>query len=780
MKVAFYENAFDRTPQTAELTWTELVGKLSTHRVSPRCATWPCADHRCPGKNGPAWSPVDIEGTRANENVRAVTVAVFDLDHITADEADAVTVRLEAENVSFAIHSTHKHDPLADHFSLRLAIELDRPAKPAEWPAVREAIVSKFDLPADRATKDLSRLYYLPNSVEGTEPLFYANPGRAPSVDAFKRMAPASAVRDRLLNEAEPDGEPLPVPVDLQEIAEQIRRHASPQNRALVGAALRGEGLGPKGNKNPYGGQDHALQRLMSTAAFCTEAPWPPIEHLFRPCFEATDWGEGTEHLIDQACDKFERARERKAKRDALREADAKALWEAVGMARETGPKPAEGEGEETEDPHQWLSGLIKTEEKVPKLALCERNVLLVLRNAPEWRDSLRFNQVSKQLEIKNAPDGIGSIDALDVEISMWFQGSAWGKLGLKPTPRMVEQVLRTLPQRTAYDPLRDYLEGLQWDGKPRVDTFLETYFGAHGDPVEYLRAISRRWLISLVARGLTPGVKVDTVLCLEGSQGLGKSTALRVLSEPWFCDSKIDIGNKDSWALASQFWIMELAEAEGMTKAQADALKGFFSKRDDTYRPPYGRTNSTTLRRAVFAVTTNAQQFLKFDPTGYRRYWPVTCGELNVPGLKQDRDQLLAEAVVAYRASELHYFVRGTPEATLQEAAAHKREETIGEASQDIIIDWILNLEPGKRPKHVKIADLLTNGEIFGLQRAQITRGREMELAEVLRAMGFERYTGNLGKAWKVPEHLLEAAHVKAFRGSTPATRENPAENHG
>jgi predicted P-loop ATPase len=277
----------------------------------------------------------------------------------------------------------------------------------------------------------------------------------------------------------------------------------------------------------------------------------------------------------------------------------------------------------------------------------------------------------------------------------------------------------------------------------------------------------------------MKPGEKVDTVLCLEGAQGLGKSTALRVLASPWFCDSKIDIANKDSWALAAEFWLIELAEAEGMTRAQAEALKGFFSKRDDTYRPPYGRTNATTLRRALFAVTTNAQRFLRFDPTGYRRFWPVTCGKLDLAALRADRDQILAEAVAAYRAGELWYFFPNTPEGQLAEAAARRREETIGEASQEIITDWLLAMPPEKRPKQIKVSELLTDPNVFGLQRHQLSRNREMEVADALRALGFSKYESWRGRAWKVPDDLLKAAQVTPIRSQGASVAPRGAENH-
>lgn len=771
IRVAFYENAFARDPKNATLTWIELVEKLTSFRFSAKslCSFDPCTGRDskgklCAGKNGDAWSPVEIEGTRSNDNVRAVTVGVFDVDH-PPDES--WIGRLEASGVEFVIHSTHQY-PHEDRF--RVAIPLSRKVSPDEWHQVHAAMMQALGLPAD-PLKDLSRIYFLPNAIEGVEPFSHHQPGHVLDVDKIARPSPVTATTTAF---------PEPAPIDVNELAASIRKHVKPENRMLVSRALRGEGLGPRARDggNEYGGQDNALQALMSTAAFCTDAAWEPIEHIFRPCFAATDWGEGFDALIAVAKDKFERARERKAKRDAQRQAENDAMWEAVGIIRaQRGERTTPLDEDVTDDPDRWGEKLIYTKEKTPKLAVCEANVLRVLRNAPEWKDAIRFNLVSKKLELRNAPDAIESVDSLDVTISVWFAESPWGRLGLQPTPRMVGEALRAIPERMNYDPLREYLDGLRWDGTKRIDTFLEHYFGAHGDPVEYLQAISRRWLISLVARGMKPGTKVDTVLCLEGAQGLGKSTALRALTEPWFCDTKIDISSKDSWSLAGQFWLMELAEAEGMTRAQAEALKGFFSKRDDTYRPPYGRTNATTLRRALFAVTTNAQQFLRFDPTGYRRYWPVTCGALDIKGLKQDRDQLLAEAVEAYRAGDLWYFFPDTAEGKLAETAARKREESIGEASQDFIVEWLLSLPKDQRPKNVKVGELLVHPNVFGLQRHQVTRMREMEVAEVLRAMGFTKYESWRGRAWKTPDALLEAAQVQPIRG-TPPTQQPSAQS--
>jgi hypothetical protein len=473
MRVAFYANAFDTKPQTQDLTWDQLVERFSKHRISPKhlCAHDPCNGRDlkgklCPGKNGPAWSPAELDGPRSNENVRGITVGVFDIDH---PPDDSWFGRLEVSSVAYIVHSTHQY-PAEERY--RLIMPLSRTVKPEEWHRAHAAILELLGLPAD-PLKDLARIYFEPNSIEGTEPLFTARPGNALNVDEIVRQRPATATPAPSPSASEP--------VDVDEIAAQIRKHASDDNRPLVAQALRGEGLGPKSGANPYGGQDNALIRLMSTAAFCCDAPWEAIEHLFGPTFAATDWGEGTDALVARAKEKFDLARERKAKRDAERAAENAAMMAAVGIARGAATPLDEGDT----DPDKWPEKLIWTTGKEPKLTVCEANVIRVLCNAPEWKDKIRFNQVTKKLELRGAPSG-KSIEALDVEISVWFQESAWGKLGLNPTPRMVGEALRALPERTGYDPLLDFLDGLRWDGVNRLDTFLERYFGAitaPGDP---------------------------------------------------------------------------------------------------------------------------------------------------------------------------------------------------------------------------------------------------------------------------------------------------------
>jgi len=255
MRIARYDNAQDNIPKAEELDWPALVSVLTTHRRS-RCAARPCPGH-CPAKNGPAWSPVDITDRRKNENVRAVTVAVFDLDHLAPGDG----FEIEGKGYAYVLHSTHSHDAEAGHLSLRLVMPLSRPVLPREWANVRSAAINQLQIPADPATKDLARLYYLPDAPEGTEPIADSGEGRSLDVEELLG-ASRSGLVTRAAAPSEPTGD---APVDVNEIAAAIRRHARPENRALVARVLKGEPVSPP-HGGPYGGQDNALQALRQEA----------------------------------------------------------------------------------------------------------------------------------------------------------------------------------------------------------------------------------------------------------------------------------------------------------------------------------------------------------------------------------------------------------------------------------------------------------------------------------------------------------------------------------
>ena len=153
-----------------------------------------------------------------------------------------------------------------------------------------------------------------------------------------------------------------------------------------------------------------------------------------------------------------------------------------------------------------------------------------------------------------------------------------------------------------AYHPVRDYLNGLTWDGVPRLDTLLIDYLGAEDTP--YTRAVTRKSFVAAVARIMTPGRKYDTMLVLVGEQGRYKSTVFMIMGGDWFSDSLRTFGDKDSMETIQGTWINEVAEMQALAKAEINAVKMFLSKRSDYYRAAYGRYAIDRPRQCVFFGT--------------------------------------------------------------------------------------------------------------------------------------------------------------------------------
>jgi predicted P-loop ATPase len=214
------------------------------------------------------------------------------------------------------------------------------------------------------------------------------------------------------------------------------------------------------------------------------------------------------------------------------------------------------------------------------------------------------------------------------------------------------------------FDPVRDYLDSLRWDGVPRLNTWLIKYCGA--DDTALNRAIGRKMLVAGVRRVRSPGCKFDYIVVLESEeQGIGKSTMLRLLaSDENFSDAEI-IGQdkRDQQESIQGIWIYEIAELEGLYKSEVTQMKMFASKQVDAARPAYGRSRVDRPRRCIMVATTNEKTYLR-DPTGNRRFWPVLLhGVIHKPeagirmidltGIKRDRDQLWAEAAAVEATGE-------------------------------------------------------------------------------------------------------------------------------
>jgi hypothetical protein len=286
-------------------------------------------------------------------------------------------------------------------------------------------------------------------------------------------------------------------------------------------------------------------------------------------------------------------------------------------------------------------------------------NAMLLLRSAPEIADCFGYDEMERStLILEEPPLAKGAIhanhrllprpisDADVTQVQEWMQHSGLPKIGADT----VHQAVARRASENPFHPLRKWLDGLQWDGTPRLNTWLHVYLGA--EDTHYHRAIGAMFLIAMAARVLEPGCKCDYVLILQGGQGVFKSAACQILADKWFADTLPDIKNKDVSQHIRKRWLVELPELSALSRGDVEAWKAFITRTTESYRPPYGRKEIEEPRQCVFAGTTNKEQYL-YDETGNRRFWPAAVGKIDLDALRRDREQLFAEAVRRYRAGE-------------------------------------------------------------------------------------------------------------------------------
>lgn len=325
-------------------------------------------------------------------------------------------------------------------------------------------------------------------------------------------------------------------------------------------------------------------------------------------------------------------------------------------------------------------------------------NVALILGNDRRWKGVIAYDSFSSKIrKLKTPPYGGAPgdwSDLDDVRVTLWLADV----YGLCVKSATVLEAVNAVAHDNAFHPVRQFLDGLAWDGTPRLEQWLQNHLGVADS--EYARRVGKRWMVSAVARVFSPGCKADSVLILEGLQGAGKSTSMAVLGGEWFMDTPFNLGDKDGYQAIRGKWIVELGELDAFNKAESTRAKQFFSASVDTYRESYGRRVLDVPRQCVFVGTTNQDEYLK-DDTGNRRYWPVTCTRVDIEGLRASREQLWAEAVAAYRAGDVWWVERD--EAELFAAEQDKRYQA--DMWEEPIIHYLM---------HQHIGDAVTGAHIL------------------------------------------------------------------
>lgn len=221
----------------------------------------------------------------------------------------------------------------------------------------------------------------------------------------------------------------------------------------------------------------------------------------------------------------------------------------------------------------------------------------------------------------------------------------------------------------------KEWMNSLKWDGVSRVPLFFSDYMGA--EETAYTSTVAQNFWVSIVARVMNPGCKVDNMVVLEGIQGTRKSTALGIIGGKWFTECDEKMGTKDFYQKIQGRLIVEIGEL-GSLGADVETVKNTLSQKIDNFRPSYGRNVKEFKRQCVFVGTTNKDDYLK-DPTGARRFWPVKTNKIDHKGIEDDREHLFAEAVHLYKQGESWWNV---PEDEAKEQQALRSETDEWEAA--------------------------------------------------------------------------------------------------
>lgn len=411
-------------------------------------------------------------------------------------------------------------------------------------------------------------------------------------------------------------------------------------------------------------------------------------------------------------------------------------------------------------DAPNWKSSLV-CGDKGPRPTL--GNAIHALSLSLEWRGVLSFNAFDGSVCKCREPPMRNHERPENYELGEWNDtdsslACAWLSrvASVNVSPQIAGRAAYAVAQQNQRHPVREYLSALVWDGTQRLPTWMSVYMGAN--QTDYVAAVGARWMISAVARVFVPGCKVDHALVLEGQQGIGKSSALEILAGmPWFSDTPIVFGDKDSYEALRGVWIYELAELSSLRRSDVEAQKAYISKRYDRYRRPYGEGPITWKRQVVFAGTTNDERYL-IDPTGNRRFWPVACGKLDLDALARDRDQLWAEAVVRYKEKEAWHL--DTKELVF--AAAVEQAERVHEDDWETLIARWLETERAKsmisQGEGLSVVDALTLG--LGMKSDGIGRAESTRAGIVFRKLG-----------WTPPRRFTLSNGIRERRMFPPAT---------
>lgn len=338
------------------------------------------------------------------------------------------------------------------------------------------------------------------------------------------------------------------------------------------------------------------------------------------------------------------------------RQEESKSYFEAIeGDSTELNSGPSEEVEESELADREWRKHL--TVDGKGNYEKTMANITLILESDPKFKGKIFLDEFANRgmvqlpLPWEKGDETRMWSDVDDAQLALRLE-KEYGITGRDK----IENALKVVAFNNRRNAVKEYILGLEWDGKERIGTLLHDYLGAEQNI--YTKEIMKKSLSAAIARAFSSkGVKYDTMIVFSGPQGIGKSTFLAKLGREWFSDSLYSFEGKEAAELIQGTLINEVGELSALTKSETETVKQFLSKTHDIYREAYGKRTNKYPRRCIFFGSTNSESFLK-DATGSRRFWPVRVGEIpptkNIfKDLDNEVDQIWAEAYISFLLGE-------------------------------------------------------------------------------------------------------------------------------
>lgn len=761
LSIAIGLNVASKTWKNTKITWSNLVQKLATPVVTAetyRQFMNATKDEQSKIKDvGGFVGGFLTNGRRDKTNVLYRQLITLDIDFSHENFWWDFTMLFDCAAV---IHSTHKSSTAKPRH--RLIIPLDREVSQEEYQAIARKVAGDLNIDLfDQSTFDVNRLMFWPSVSSDAEYYFDCQDG--PFLDADYILSLYADWHDT--------SEWPTASNNTDVILQAIKKQEDPEDKkGIIGVFCR-----------TYSIQD-------AIATFLSDIYEPAGEGRYTYINGSTAAGlityddkfayshHGTDPAGGRLCNAFDlvrihkfghldtgREKEDKDKKSfkAMEEFASKdpttkkhIASEKFAEAKFEFAEEAKAEVEEEYDT-SWTEQLdANTKGEYDNSA---NNLNIIIQHDQFLKDVFKLNIFdNKRYITRSLPwrkvDGIDPLRDVDYSGVRNYIECVYGIV----SSQKVDDALALEFEKKKFHPIRDYITAQIWDGIPRIDTLLIDYFGAEDNA--YTRAAIRKMLCAAVARVFEPGIKFDTALILVGEQGTYKSTFVKKLGKDWFSDTFTTVQGKESFEQIQGAWLVEIAELSGLKKAEVETIKHYISKREDSFRPAYGRVVETYKRQCVFFGTTNNKDFLR-DPTGNRRFMPVDVrAEYATKSVAEDLtdkeiDQIWAEAYQLYLAKEPLYLVG--EEDMLAKIEQHKHSEV--DERKGIIEEYLNTKLPDDWDKRdmydrkryfedplsangVNQRDFVCVAEIWceclGKDKTEMSRYNTREINEILRSL--------------------------------------------